>query len=173
MIKNQNIDLDFDVMTGICASWDESNKKFTFSTHNYNSTVHISDNSVNLQAGAKEGESINFSIGDMSTRSLNLDTLDVTNRESAVNAITVIDDAADKVSSQNAKVGALINRLEHSISAASVMHENITGAESKIRDADMAREYMNFTKLNIMLNARQSVFSQANQMSNNILTILR
>jgi flagellin len=85
----------------------------------------------------------------------------------------VIDDAADKVSSQNAKVGALINRLEHSISAASVMHENITGAESKIRDADMAKEYMNFTKLNIMLNARQSVFSQANQMSNNILTILR
>ena len=172
-VINQNIDIDFDVMTGITASWDENSKKFSFSTHSYNSTVHISDNSVNLQAGANEGESINFSIGDMSTRSLKLDTLDVASRESAAESITVIDDAADKVSSQSAKVGALINRLEHSISAASVMHENVTESESKIRDADMAREYMNFTKLNIMLNARQSVFSQANQMSNNVLTLLR
>ena len=172
-VINQNIDTDFDVMTGITASWDENSKKFSFSTHSYNSTVHISDNSVNLQAGANEGESINFSIGDMSTRSLKLDTLDVASRESAAESITVIDDAADKVSSQSAKVGALINRLEHSISAASVMHENVTESESKIRDADMAREYMNFTKLNIMLNARQSVFSQANQMSNNVLTLLR
>ncbi len=172
-VINQNIDIDFDVMTGISATWNDNSKNFTFTAHGYNSTVHISDNSLNIHSGTHEGESINVGIGDMSTRSLNLDTLDISSRESAAKSITVIDEAADKVSSQSAKVGALISRLERSISAASVMHENVSGAESKIRDADMAKEYMNFTKLNIMLNASQSVFSQANQTANNVLTLLR
>lgn len=168
-----NVDLKFDTMTGILVSWNDDEKKFTYSTHSTDSTIHISDNSLNLQAGAKEGERINFSIGEISTESLNLDGLDVSSRETAAEAITTIDTALDKVSYQNAKVGGMINRLEHTVEALSVMHENVTESESKIRDADMAREYMNFTRLNIMLNARQSVFSQANQMSNNVLTLLR
>ena len=170
---NDNIDIAFDEMSGVYAEWNDNTKKFNLASNSYTSTIHIKDNSTNLQAGAKEREKVNFTISDMSTKALMLDELDISDRERASEAITVIDMAIDKVSSENAKVGGMINRLEHTKEALSVMHENVTESESKIRDADMAKEYMNFTKLNIMLNARQSVFSQANQMSNNVLTLLR
>ena len=170
---NENIDIGFDDMLGVFADWNDSTKEFTLGSGSHTSTIHIKDNSTNLQAGAKENETVNFTISDLSSKALNLEGVDLTDRERSAEAITVIDTAIDKVSSENAKVGGMINRLEHTKEALSVMHENVTESESKIRDADMAREYMNFTRLNIMLNARQSVFSQANQMSNNVLTLLR
>ena len=168
-----NIDIVFDNMAGISASWNDNTKAFTFGTYSCSTVIHLKDNSSNLQVGAKENERINFTIADVSTKGLNLDAADIADRESAGKTISTIDNAIDKLSTQNAKTGAMINRLEESIEVISVMHENSTESESKIRDADMAKATMTLTRLQMMLNAQSSVLSQSNQTANNVLSILR
>ena len=100
-------------------------------------------------------------------------TVVVTDRESASHSITLIDNAIDKVSTQRAKLGAYQNRLEHTINNLNTASENITAAESRIRDTDMAKEMMNFTKLQIMLQAGTSMLAQANQLPQNVLSLVR
>jgi flagellin len=97
----------------------------------------------------------------------------VTDRESAARSITIIDAAIDKVSTQRAKIGAYQNRLEHSITNLTIAGENLTAAESRIRDTDMAKEMMNFTKLQIMLQAGTSMLAQANALPQNVLSLVR
>jgi flagellin len=97
----------------------------------------------------------------------------VTDRDSAGRAITILDNAIGKVSSQRAKLGAYQNRLEHTISNLTTAATNTTASESRIRDVDMAREMMEFTKLNILSQAGNSMLAQANQLPQNVLTLLR
>ena len=170
---NPNADIVFDPMTGIKASWNDTTRKFMYSAHDENIIIHLKENSLNLQVGSSEGETINFGIGEISSEGLNLNKIDVAGRESASEAIGVIDSALDKVSSQQARVGVFINRLEHSSSVIAVMHENVTNSESRIRDADEAKAAMEFTKLQIMFNAQTNILAQANQQSSNILSIIR
>ena len=114
-----------------------------------------------------------INIGDMRAHALGLNEVLVTDRESAARSITVIDNAIDKVSTQRAKLGAYQNRLEHTINNLTVAGENLTAAESRIRDTDMAKEMMNFTKLNIMLQAGNAMLAQANQLPQNVLSLIR
>jgi flagellin len=114
-----------------------------------------------------------INIGDMRSTALGLDSVLVTDRESAARSITVIDNAIDKVSTQRAKLGAYQNRLEHTISNLTVAGENLTAAESRISDTDMAKEMMNFTKLQIMLQAGTSMLAQSNALPQNVLTLIR
>ena len=86
---------------------------------------------------------------------------------------TVIDNAIDKVSMQRSKLGAYQNRLEHTINNLTTASENLTSAESRIRDTDMAKEMMNFSKLQIMLQAGNSMLAQANQLPQNVLSLVR
>ena len=88
-------------------------------------------------------------------------------------AITAIKSAIDTVSSYRAKLGAAQNRLEHTISNLEVTSENITAAESRIRDTDMADEITNYTKNNILLQAAQSMLSQANAAPQGVLSLLQ
>jgi flagellin len=85
----------------------------------------------------------------------------------------VIDNAIDRVSKQRAAIGAYQNRLEHTINNLTVAGQNLTAAESRIRDLDMAKEMMNFTKLNILMQAGNSMLAQANQLPQNVLQLLR
>jgi len=94
-------------------------------------------------------------------------------RESAARSITVLDKAIDRVSAQRANLGAYQNRLEHTINNLTTATTNITAAESRIRDVDMAKEMMNFTKLNILMQAGNSMLAQANQLPQNVLQLLR
>ncbi|MBQ3764512.1 MAG: flagellin, partial [Synergistaceae bacterium] len=91
----------------------------------------------------------------------------------AARSITVIDNAIDHVSTQRAKLGAYQNRLEYTANNLTTASENLTSAESRIRDADMAKEMMQFTKLNIMLQAGNSMLAQANQQPQNVLSLIR
>ena len=168
-----NIDIEFDTMAGISALWNDHAKKFTLASHTYSTTIHLTDNSSNLQVGANENERINFTISDMSSKALKLDTTDIADRERAAEALTTLDNALDKVSMQNAKTGALISRLGKTIEVIATMEEHVTESESKIRDADMAKATMTLTQLQMMLNAQTSVLSQSNQTANNILSIIR
>jgi flagellin len=126
-----------------------------------------------FQIGANEGEDMAVHIGDMSAHALGLDGIQVTDRETAARSITMIDIAIGRVSTQRAKLGAYQNRLEHTINNLTASSTNLKSSESRIRDADMAKEMMTFTKLNVLSQAGNAMLAQANQLPQNVLALLR
>jgi len=132
-------------------------------------------NQLVFQIGANEGHNIVLGIDDMSAGALGLtgDSLVATDQDSAERSIMVVDAAIHKVSTARASLGAAQNRLEHTISNLGVASENLTAAESRIRDADMAKEMMDFTKQQILLQASNAMLAQANTIPQNVLQLLR
>ena len=98
---------------------------------------------------------------------------DDSTRKAAEGTITTVNNAIEKVSTERAKLGAVQNRLEHTINNLNTSSENLTSAESRVRDVDMAKEMMNFSKNNILNQAAQAMLSQANQQPQNVLSLLR
>ena len=129
--------------------------------------------SANLQIGANGGQQLNLSIEDMRAASLGVSNLQVGTQSQANTAINVIDEATKRVSSERANLGAAQNRLEYTISNLDNTAENLTSAESTLRDVDMAKEMMEYSKNNILSQAAQSMISQANQQPQNVLQLLR
>jgi flagellin len=174
-VVNPNVDVEFDKMADIDVRWNEVTKKFdlTNANGNYETILHLADNTTVFQIGANQGEDMGVNIGDMSAHALGIDNILVTDRESAARSITMIDNAIGRVSTQRAKLGAYQNRLEHTINNLTTASTNTTAAESRIRDADMAKEMMEFTKLNILSQAGNSMLAQANQLPQNVLSLLR
>ncbi|WP_442953104.1 flagellin [Paenibacillus sp. Soil750] len=99
--------------------------------------------------------------------------LDISSTEKATAAISVLDDAINAVSTQRASLGAYQNRLEHTINNLNTSSENLTAAESRIRDVDMAKEMMNQSKASILAQAAQAMLAQANQQPQGVLQLLR
>jgi len=99
--------------------------------------------------------------------------IDISNKESANSAITTINNAIETVSNERSKMGAIQNRLEHTINNLGTSAENLTAAESRIRDVDMAKEMMEFQKNNILSQAAQAMMAQANQQPQGVLQLLR
>ena len=93
--------------------------------------------------------------------------------DQARGAITSINNAIDNISSLRSTFGALQNRLEHTINNLNVQNENITASESRIRDVDMAKEMMAYTKNNILVQASQAMLAQANQVPQGVLQLLQ
>ncbi len=132
-------------------------------------------NGITLQIGANEGQTMEFSIGDMSARALGVDgnKVDLSTQEGAQKATTIIDEAIKTVSATRSKMGAVQNRLEHTISNLDTAAENTQSAESRIRDVDMAEEMVEFSKNNILQQAAQSMLAQANQSTQGVLSLLQ
>jgi len=151
-----------------------------------------------FQVGANKGQSMTISIGDMRSNALGItgkagdegftaenvvtdgtnnsvveSALDVSNHDNASAAIKVINDAIEKVSAQRSNLGAFQNRLEHTINNLGTSSENLTAAESRIRDVDMAKEMMTQTKNSILSQAAQAMLAQANQQPQGVLQLLR
>ena len=137
--------------------------------------VYTANKQLVFQIGANEGHNMIAGIDDMSAAALGLSTstLKVTDQNSAERTIMVVDGAIHKVSTARAAVGAIQNRLEHTISNLGVASENLTAAESRIRDADMAKEMMQYTKQQILLLSSMSMLAQANAQPQNVLQLLR
>ena len=158
----------------------------------------VRDGKVKLQIGANQGQSMSIEIGDMRANALNITgtagetgftatntvtdgtkddaeeaALDVSTHENAANAVTKYDQALNDVSTQRSKLGALQNRLEHTIANLGTSSENLTAAESRVRDVDMAKEMMTFSKNNILQQAAQSMLAQANQQPQQVLSLLQ
>jgi len=104
---------------------------------------------------------------------MSVSDINIRTREGANDAITVIDHAINMVSDQRAQLGAMQNRLEHTMNNLGVTRENLTAAESTIRDVDMAAEMMRFTQNNILVQASQAMLAQANQLPQGVLQLLR
>ena len=109
----------------------------------------------------------------MSTSALGLSGIDISTQEGAKSAVDVIRNAINSVSSTRGDLGAIQNRLEHTINNLSVTTENMTAAESRIRDVDMANEMMAYTKNNILVQASQAMLAQANQIPQGVLQLLQ
>ena len=129
--------------------------------------------SANLQIGANASQQLNLSIEDMRATALGVKNLQVGTQSQANTAINVIDEATKRVSSERANLGAAQNRLEYTISNLDNTAENLTSAESTLRDVDMAKEMMEYSKNNILNQAAQAMISQANQQPQNVLQLLR
>lgn len=129
---------------------------------------------IKLQVGETSAQTISVALTAMSfTGIAGATVLKVDTQTDASSAIDTINDAINKVSTQRAAFGAIQNRLEHTINNLSVTSENLTAAESRIRDVDMAKEMMSFTKNNILSQAAQSMLAQANQQPQGVLQLLR
>ena len=133
--------------------------------------------SFNLHVGADADmtNKINVSIDSMDSASLGIKGLNIKDDSgnAATYAVDAISDAISKVSSQRSSLGAVQNRLEHTINNLDNVVENTTSAESRIRDTDMAEEMVNYSKNNILAQAGQSMLAQANQSTQGVLSLLQ
>jgi len=118
-------------------------------------------------------QQVTLNVGDMSSAGLGLTGISVASQEAALAAIDTISTAINTVSSTRADLGAMQNRLEHTVSNLGVTSENLTSAESRIRDVDMAKEMMEMTKNNVLAQAAQSMLAQANTQPQNVLKLLQ
>jgi flagellin len=126
----------------------------------------------NLAVGSLCGQSIQISIGNMNASTLGVSGLSVSSFTGAGQAMSKIQAAIDSVSSQRSQLGALQNRLEHTINNLNTTSENTSSAESRIRDTDMADEMVTYSKNNILSQAGQSMLAQANQATQGVLSLL-
>ncbi|MDR2737096.1 MAG: flagellin, partial [Gracilibacteraceae bacterium] len=127
--------------------------------------------------GANVSQSVTVSIAKMTATAIGAATsattaLKMTSQANANAAITKFDDAINKVSEERSKLGAIQNRLEHTINNLQVASENLTASESRIRDADMAAEMSAFVKSQILSQAGVSMLAQANQVPQTVLKLL-
>ncbi|WP_308803223.1 flagellin N-terminal helical domain-containing protein [Agathobacter sp.] len=127
----------------------------------------------NLQVGALNGQSISISIKTMNAGALSVNALDVTSFKAAGNAMNKIQAAIDKVSTQRSNLGALQNRLEHTVNNLDNVAENTQTAESRIRDTDMASEMVQYSATSIIQQAGQSMLAQANSQTQGVLSLIQ
>jgi flagellin len=126
-----------------------------------------------FQIGANAGQVINLGISAMNTTGLSIGGISVGTNVSASASLVSLDTAIAAVSTQRSKLGANQNRLEHTINNLGTSSENLTAAESRVRDVDMAKEMMNQTKSSILAQAAQAMLAQANQQPQGVLQLLR
>jgi len=131
-----------------------------------------SNNSLNLQIGANQGQTMSVSIGSMTSSALGVNGIDITSASSASAAISTIDTALQTVSAQQANLGAYQNRLQDSIANVDTSSQNLTTAQAGITDTNMASAMANFTKDNVLQQAAISMLAQANQQPQLVLKLL-
>ncbi|MEH6986948.1 flagellin [Cytobacillus firmus] len=136
------------------------------------STITVSD-SLTLQIGANKDQEMSLNINAMDSANLGIKGIDVTTQSGASESISKLDSAIKSVSAERSKLGSYQNRLDHTINNLNTSSENLTAAESRIRDVDMAKEMMNQTKNSILSQAAQAMLAQANQQPQGVLQLLR
>ncbi|MBE6024127.1 MAG: flagellin [Cellulosilyticum sp.] len=162
-----NIQAEVDQLT---AEITEIAKKTQFNKMNL---LNGSTGKVEFQVGANSGQTIAVTMQEMTATALSIDAINLSNATGAKSAITTIDKAINTVSEFRANLGAVQNRLEHTISSVDNSAENLQAAESRIRDTDMAKEMMEFTRTNVLSQATQSMLAQANSKPNQVLSLLQ
>lgn len=172
-VVHNAVDVKFDAMAGLEF---EANEDGVFewikAEGEYETFVHLADNTQVFHIGANPLQDIAAAIGDLRAESLGVNNLLVTNRPAANDSIAAIDRAIGAVSSERSKLGAVQNRLEHTINNLGVAAENLTAAESRIRDLDFAMEMIEFTRNQIMLQAGTAMLAQANMKPQTVLMLL-
>ena len=169
-----NASIEFDSMANVKAHWDEGTRRYILSNEEgcYTTTLHIQDRSTSFQLGQREGEDIYINIGDMTSESLELNKVDVLTQKNAAKSITILDAAIHTVSIQRSRIGAYQNELEYNANTLQQTSIQLQASESRIKDADMAREYMDFVKYQILSQTGSSMLSQAQQTARSLMSVL-
>jgi flagellin len=131
------------------------------------------NNSLTMHVGANADQNVSVAINSMTASMIGVNSLSVATKTNANNALATIDTAITTVSSERAKIGAIQNRLEHTIANLGAASENMTAAESRIRDVDMAQEMAAFTRAQILMQAGTAMMAQANQKPQSVLQLLK
>lgn len=183
--KGTDLSLDSTAQTAIGGSYEAAGNHVTVTSGMYKglsfdmtsaSTEAItvsSNNSLKLQIGANANQTMSVSISDMRAAALGVEGLDLTTQGGAESAITSIDNATARVSTERAKLGAYQNRLESTINNLGTASQNLTSAESQITDVDMAATMAEYSKDNVLSQAAQAMLAQANQVPQQVLQLLR
>lgn len=127
---------------------------------------------LKFHVGPDKDQTIQVSVDNMDTKALKVDTVDISTANAANTSLGSIDSAVNSVSTQRAKLGAWQNRMNHVVSTLSVAAENLTAAESRIRDTDMAKEMIEFTRSDILTKTGVAMLVQANLQSKTVLKLL-
>jgi flagellin len=170
--------------TNIKASAHFENTGLEAGTYTYDSTDKVlknangdvvarQDDNDDTVFNGENGEAFTVTIGLNNGDTIKVGGVDISNQKSANKAISAINSAIETVSAERSKMGAVQNRLQFTTNSLSTTAENLTAAESRIRDVDMAKEMMTFTKNNILSQAAQSMLAQANQQPQGVLQLLR
>ncbi|TCK62414.1 flagellin [Seleniivibrio woodruffii] len=171
------VEIALDSRAGVTESWDTSKNQVIFSTNSAAAKedyfLHIVDNSTDLQIGANSGQTLAVSIPQLDVTGLGLNNITLVSQDLAQAAIPDIDAAISQVVSVRATIGAQVNRLEHTIANLQTAEENMTAAESRIRDLDMAEEMSTFTRYQMLGQAGVSMLAQANQIPQMALQLLQ
>jgi flagellin len=137
-----------------------------------NFKMHVVDRQAQFQIGADQGQAMKVNIANMGAEALGVDNLDLTNITGASEAMGRLNKAIDAVSSERSKLGAYQNRLEYSINNLRNTYSNLTASESRIRDADIAMEMIEFTRNQIVQQSGTAMLSQANLIPQSVLQLL-
>jgi len=139
---------------------------------NFDIETSQEDGSLSFQIGANENQKMQLGIRDMRSSALEISGVSVKSYADAQEALVAIDTAIETVSEERSMLGAMQNRLEHTIKNLDTSSENLAAAESRIRDVDMAKEMMEFTKQNILMQAATAMLAQANMAPQTVLKLL-
>ena len=161
------LDLIIDTRTGVDALWNEATGKVEFQSsnrlENQNLNLHIVDQRTEIQVGVDKGEKLDVSLPAMNTKALGIGNTNINTQDDAQKAITEIDYALTKVVSARAKMGAHINRLETTMSTLETAEYNTVSSESRIRDANIAKETTAMTSAQVAFQSNIALLAQANQ----------
>jgi flagellin len=138
-----------------------------------NISVASSGDALTLHVGANQGQNVQVSLSDTSSTALGINRINLGTQEGANAAIGVIDEAINKISTERSRMGAVTNRLDHTIRSLATTEENMTASESRIRDADMAKEILDYTRNTILAQASLSIMAQSRLMPQSILRLLQ
>ena len=152
---------------------DEIDRIHSTTTFNTQNLLDETFQGKKLHIGAQADHNIEINIGKMDAATLEVDSLDLKTQDGANAAITSVASAIKAVSSQRSDLGALQNRLEHTVLNLDNVAENTQAAESRIRDTNVPQEMVNFSKNNILAQAGQAMLAQANQSTQGVLSLLR
>jgi flagellin len=173
--NGQSIQFSANIGASLEARYNQASvgETLTFIFSRYEPAANNLRDSVMAQIGANSGQTAFVSVGDMRAAALGVNNINIATKFGAATAIETINNATQRVSHQRALLGATQNRLEHTIKNLDTASENMQAAESRIRDVDMAREVMTFTKDNILQQSAQAMLAQANQIPQSVLQLLR
>ena len=166
---------DPDTMVNLNKALESAGIKATQTTNNITFAALNNGKGLTLQIGdtSEDFNQMTVSVGDMHTVALGIADIDISTQAGAKASVDKIKSAINSVSSTRGDLGAIQNRLEHTINNLSVTSENMTAAESRIRDVDMANEMMAYTKNNILVQSSQAMLAQANQLPQGVLQLLQ
>ena len=147
--------------------------RITESTKFNNTTLLSGSLNTQLQIGSESTDTISVSCSNLAASVLGVNDLNVSSASNANASLLTVKEAINTVSTQRANLGAIQNRLEYTVNNLDTTAENMTSANSRIRDTDMAKEMMNYTKMNVLTQAAQAMLAQANQQPQSVLQLLQ